>query len=389
MKKYLIWFFLLMKRKIKAPAFVLMLIGMFILSVAVYRLEQTERAESTAGIIIEINAGEDSLNTKTDLSMTEQDLSGTQEEWNQRLVSQLHEQKGILTFRIYEDKDKLMQDVEKGDIDCGFVIPENLCDKMASKAWQNTITVYSDSSSVVTNIAKERIAAAVFTLYSEDSYINYVKNAEAFDTAQEEEDGKEEIIDFAKRAYKTHFADASTFGIIYNGDINGNMAGDGTADSQNAGWSASTGFRLRGILALCIFVSGMCGLLTDWKDRNRKRFVRIVPDRITTLFNILVPTVYTALMSVAVMLCTNSISGPGELLKELCRLMIYQFLIVVYCSIIRLALRKQETIAAAIPILTLASIICSPVFIRLAVYVPVFRILEKFFPATYYLLEVF
>ncbi|MDE7276048.1 MAG: hypothetical protein K2N98_04225, partial [Lachnospiraceae bacterium] len=57
-----------------------------------------------------------------------------------------------------------------------------------------------------------------------------------------------------------------------------------------------------------------------------------------------------------------------------------------YCSIIRVVLKKQEMIAAAIPLLTLLSVVCCPVWIRLALYLPFFRVLEKLFPATYYLL---
>jgi hypothetical protein len=48
-------------------------------------------------------------------------------------------------------------------------------------------------------------------------------------------------------------------------------------------------------------------------------------------------------------------------------------------------LRRQETIAMAIPIFALCSIVCTPVFVRLSLYVPVFKVLENMFPVTYYL----
>ncbi|MDE7017365.1 MAG: hypothetical protein K2P65_07270, partial [Lachnospiraceae bacterium] len=187
----------------------------------------------------------------------------------------------------------------------------------------------------------------------------------------------------------------------------GRIAADGTAEKEK---SASSGFRLKGILALCIFLSGLCGLLTDWEDRKEKRFMRVAPDWMTTIVNIWVPTLYTSLIALFCLILTRQLPIPflgmngesgtltglggfgttaGVMLcigKELCHLVFYQFLIVVYCSIIRLLVRRQELIAAAIPILTLASMICSPVWIRLSLYLPAFRILEKFFPATYYLL---
>ena len=377
MKKYLIWFSLLMKRMIKTPAFVLMLLGLFILTMAVSKLEQGERSESAVGLMIEAESG--------------QDLSDGQAEWNQSFISLLYEQEGILAFQVYENKEMLMQDVEKGELDCGFVLPHDMLDRINDGTWQDTITLYSSSESVVMQIAKERIASAVFTLYSEESYVNYVKNISDFNPTQTSESDREEIIAFAKSAYESHLLDGSTFGLIYNGSSYGENRSEAFNDNDSAvseyeRQAAATVFPLRGILAVCIFLSGMCGLLVDWKDRQEKRFQRIVPDFITTMANIFVPTIYTTGVSLAVLFCTHQITGSGSIFRELFRLLIYQFLIVVYCSIIRLVLRKQELIAAAIPIFTLASMICCPIWIRLAVYIPVFRVLEKLFPATYYLL---
>lgn len=76
----------------------------------------------------------------------------------------------------------------------------------------------------------------------------------------------------------------------------------------------------------------------------------------------------------------------GMWCQEIAHFMIYQCIIVLYCSILRVILRRQETIAAAIPILTLGSLVCAPVFIRLAMYIPLFGVLEKLFPVTYYLM---
>lgn len=380
MKRYLIWFSLLMKRMVKKPAFVLMLIGLLILAISVSKLEQGEKTEAAIGIII------------IEETKERQNLSEVDEEWNRCFLSLLCEQDGILTFQTYESKDILMHDIEKGELDCGFFLPQDLRKKIETDTWQGAITVYSSESSALTEIAKERIAAAAFTMYSEENYVNYVKDSPAFNLTQADESDREEIIAFAKNAYEAHLLDGSTFDFLYNGNSYTGKPSEALSDNnanQSYGLNAAeTTFRLRGVLAVCIFLSGMCGLLTDWKDRQEKCFLRIVPDWITTMANIWVPTIYTAIMSLTALLLTNQFAGFGDFVKELFRLFIYQFLIVIYCSIIRLALRKQETIAASIPILTLACMICCPVWIRLAVYLPVFRILEKLFPATYYLLWV-
>ena len=72
--------------------------------------------------------------------------------------------------------------------------------------------------------------------------------------------------------------------------------------------------------------------------------------------------------------------------RQIMDLVVYQCIIMAYCVILKLLLRRQETIAAAIPILTLGSMVCAPVFVRLGTYMPVFTVLEKLFPVTYYLM---
>lgn len=392
MKKYLIWFFMLMKRTVKIPSFALMLIVIFIFAIAVPKLEQGEKSEVAAGIMIKDN-GENGNN--------EENARGDCKEWNMRFVSQINGYGGSIKFYVYENEEMMTQAVKRGELNCAFILPDDLRSRIEEGRWRDSITVYSASASAVTQIAKERIAAEVFKLYSEESYVNYIKESSFFGAEGAGGNDRDEIVEFAQAAYETHLADGSTFDVIYNmddrdGQENGRDSQANAVDSQDAinnadadenGRQGAEGtFRLRSVLAVCIFISGMCGLLTDQKDRQTKRFCRIVPEYVTTLANIWIPVIYTSIVSFAVLVCTNRICGFEDIMKELCRLMFYQFLIVIYCSIIGSVFKKQEIIAAAIPIFTLASVICCPVFIRLAVYIPVFRVLEKLFPVTYYLL---
>lgn len=372
MKRYLIWFSLMMKRMLKKPAFVLLLLMMPLFAVVFTKLEQGESAGNIVGIMIEMES---------------------EEAWNRKLLSVLAmpepQDDSIIRFRVYENREDLLRDVENGELECGIMLPGDLKERLNTGTWQDAVTIYRTASAGMTEIVKEKVASIVFTLYSEESYVNYIENTEAFSMAEGNESGPaiEEIISFAQEAYEEHLADGSTFAFVYHGD-------DSIGRSEKEELTTPT-FRLRGILAVCIFLSGLCGLLTDWQDRREERFVRIAPSQITTAVNVWIPTIYTSVIALLCLSLTGQLSavdsgqwqiwltGVG---KEAVFLLFYQFLIVCYCSIIRLILRKQEMIAAAIPMLTFASIICCPVWIRLAVYVPFFHILEKLFPATYYLL---
>lgn len=387
MKGYLVWFRLLMKRTMKKPAFLLFLSIMPLLSFMIDRLGQGESAGAEIGILLEEQETEEAKAEDVETEV-------------QNFLTILEEQEGILQFRVYENEKELRQDVAKGGLDCGVLLQEELWDGLDTGLWQDTITIYETSSSNMTEIVKEKIASIVFTVYSEKNYVNYIEHAEVFAEA-EGTNAREEIVSFARAAYETHLLDGSTFAFQYQGNPNEKKQENdenGYGDlEETSTLSSASAFRLRGVLAVCIFLSGLSGLLTDWKDREEKRFLRFAPPIVTTMVNIWVPTIYTSAAALFSLWLTGyfAASGPeanpAEILltglgKEMICLIFYQFLIVLYCSIIRMILRKQEAIAAAIPLLTFLCIICCPVWIRLAVYVPLFGVLEKLFPVTYYLL---
>lgn len=363
MKRYAVWFFLLMKRTIKKPALLLFLVFSLIGILSMNRLEQGEKSETIIGIALS-GQGE----TTSEETTPEETTQAENIKWQETFWKLLQRQDGILEFKSYEDADALMLAIKKEEIDCGFVLPKDFATKVQENDWQESITVYESSESRMTEFAKERIACAAFTLYAEESYVNYIEQSGLFLES-------EEILTFAQEAYQSHLIDGSTFSFAYQEK--------GDSEKEDHQPDVSAGFPLRGILAICIFLSGMSGLLTDWDDRKEKRFIRIAPNWMTTAVNIWIPTIYTSLMTLLALALTGEIEKTG---KELISLWVYQFLIVLYCSIIRLIIRTQETIAVSIPLLTLAALICCPVWIRLALYVPVFAVLEKLFPVTYYLM---
>lgn len=398
MKRYRIWLCLMMKRMLKKPAFILLLFILPVLSYGMFRAAQKETTGTGVGIMID---GEQDGDTRNE------QLS----EW----LSRQGAQEGIFVFHVYEEQAAMLRDIERGELECGVVLPGDLVERLRNGTWQGSVMLYDASSSGMIGIIKEQIASMIFSLYSELNYVNYIENTEVFMQAEENGAAREEIVSFAQEAYETHLTDGSTFVFAYHGDLadpEDHIAYGGSADGEKQAGSeddymsqtmkkggTDPGFRLRGILAVCIFLSGLCGLLTDWRDRAKRRFVRIAPDWATTAVNVWIPTVYMSFAALLCLLVTGQSVGAGAVTeqaewslyfagigKEICHLLFYQFLIVVYCSIIRLLLRKQETMAAAVPILTFASVVCCPVWIRLAVYMPLFRVLEKLFPVTYYLL---
>ncbi len=383
-RQYGIWLRLLMKRLLKQPAFICLLVLVPVLGYAAGILEQDGSGGAVAAVCVE------------------------KSEWSEQIISKLQalsaqntEGANVLQYEFYDNAAETERAVLQSGADCGFVIAEDIAKRVKEDDWHKSIVVYETASSSITGMAKERIAGVIFQLYSENRYREYME-----DTVQSEdftaESEPEEILAFAQQAYETHLADGSTFSFTY-----GEKNADGVGQNGNVGNDTSV-FPIKGVFAVLIFISGMCGMLEYENDKKEKRFRRLTPDWLTYIVNTWIPTV---LASLAVLLClwitdalqyranydaAGIIPGMGEALlrvwspgmwwREIAHLVIYQCIIVLYCSILRVILRRRETIAAAIPIMALGSLVCAPVFIRLAMYVPLFGILEKLFPVTYYLM---
>lgn len=387
-----------MKRLWRQPAYVVLLMLIPILGLAVGRMEQSERG---AGVAVCVEAGA----------------------WSGQITEELQElsKDSILRFDFCHEAADAERSVMRGEADCGFVIAGDIRDRIVDRDWSESITVYETPASSITGMAKERIGSVIFKLYSEQCYEEYMhgmadklQESEGFALEPEEagnaigNEGENTVIldetawnfvDYAWKAYESHLTDGSTFGFRYiSGDQEGQYISDTNVISDTAV------FPVKGVFAVIIFISGMCGMLEYDTDRREKRFVRMAPNILTYMVDVWIPTVF---VSVAALLClwiseglfsggsaegTDKLRGllsvwsAGMWMKQIGRLLLYQGIIVIYCSLLGVVLRRQETIAAAIPILAAGSLVCAPVFVRLGSYVPVFAVLEKLFPVTYYLL---
>lgn len=376
MKQYEIWLRLLMKRLLKQPVFITLLILIPVMGYAVSILEQ----EGSSGAVVAVYVEES--------------------RWSQQIVAKLQALSAdntadsrVLQYHFYDSDMETERAVLKSEADCGFVIPGNIAERVMEEDWCNSIRVYETDSSSITGMAKERIAGVLFRLYSEQCYETYMEEtvqAEDFIT----DDEAEEIVAFARQAYETHLVDGSTFSFVYerqgeplaveNSDINTDDRMSQGKSDRNVTNDTSV-FPVKGVFAVLIFISGMCGMLEYEKDKKEKRFLRLAPNWVTYIVNIWIPTLYTSL-AVLVCLWIADAWPPGMWGKQIGSLILYQGIIVLYCCILRVLLHRQETIAAAIPILTLGSLVCAPVFVKISMYVPLFEVLEKLFPATYYLM---
>lgn len=365
-KQYCIWMGLLAKRLLRQPAYIVLLLLIPLMGYGAGILERGERGGAVVAVCVEAGA------------------------WRDGIVALLQEQEmdSVLRFAFCDSQEAAEKQVTAGEADCGFGIPADIGRRVSEGAWRKAVEVYETASSSITGMAKERIAGVIFRLYSEECFEDHMERIFGAGAG------------FALEAYEARLADGSTFGFRYLYDDQISQKNADTNVGNDAAVNAPV-FPVKGVLAVLIFVAGMCGMLEYEKDMREKRFLRLASGALTYVVDVWMSTLFVAVaallclwLSEGIRACGGSLS-VGRILTvwsvkrwagQIGCMLLYQGMIVGYCGMLRLLLRRQETIAAAIPLLTLGSLVCAPVFIRLGNYLPVFTVLEKLFPVSYYLL---
>lgn len=143
MQKYVRWYLLLLKARMKRTESWLVLIGMTILILLIAKL---------------------ALPTNTNTKV----LVYCKNEQVQNRISDILEKKdSIFRFETASDEEELKQKVVSGYAECGFVIDESLEEKIAGMQQNGTVTYYCSSLSTKGEIAKETLYSALLEIENE------------------------------------------------------------------------------------------------------------------------------------------------------------------------------------------------------------------------------
>lgn len=336
--KYIRLFLTLIKRLLKRPSFLILLFIIPICSILITNLEQSPKSKTSVGIIMDSNTKE-------------------------KIFEKINSTSNVVSFIEYKEKEELISDVAKGSIDSGFVLADNIIEEVLSGNYEETIFTYVSTQSVLANVSKEHIASAIFEIYSNQKYENYINKYFKDENAKE----------YAKKTYKEYLTNSSTFNIEFIGTANKGLVEES---------KTSNILDIKSFLALFIFISGLNALIFDKEDRESKRFIIFCENWKVTILNLLSQLLLIGTFVYISLIFTNSISNP---ILELVKLIGYIIITTIYCFILGQILKTKESVAITIPIISLICLITCPVFIDLSKYLPIIDIINKCFPITYYI----
>lgn len=163
-KKYFLWYYLLIKRLLKKQGIWLMIIVLLIIF-AIYS---------------KIQSSDDSGSMRVGLILEDSD------EIAQKTVEKLINGNYSVNFYIENSKENLIDDINNEKTVCGYIFSENLTNKLDTLNIKGCINVVVPSSDFMSSMINEMVFSELFKVYGGNIAVNNIEASQLFEVYNEE-----------------------------------------------------------------------------------------------------------------------------------------------------------------------------------------------------------
>lgn len=343
MKKAFFWCKIFIKRHLKRPSMIFILLCMMVLSVTLRLMSKDITTTMTVGFY-------------TDDTLISQSLS---------------DHKGMIKFEKYNSTDLLRNDVSSNKLQCGYIFKDGFRNSFLQGDKINSIRLLTPPENIASLLSNVIIMATVMESTACDMLLEDVLSMDFFENINDADLQK------LSEEYKKYATNGSTFAFDYDALYN-----DYTGSSSTINISDYLVTPVRGIVAIFVFIVALTGGLTWYKDKSSFTYANI-PLNKTPFIKLLViatPTVIAMTAGYVSLILAGICTNPT---KELYVMTMYGIICIIVTYLLSTIL-NESIYCGLIPVFILGSVICSPIFYNLANLIPAMEILQKCFLPTYY-----
>ena len=339
-KTFLRRYYILSKRLLKKPAFIIILALVPLLVLATTIISE----EGDSGVLTVALAVED----KND-------------EISNEIVNSFINSDSIIRFKLCKSPKTAKEMVKSGEADSAWIFKDRLEERIRdfvnlSHPSNAFVTIIQNEETVMLRLAHEKLNTALYPYIAKAVYRQSVGNS----SADVSHLSKEEL----DRYYDTMEVEGEDlFDFVYADNA---LIPDGNDDSN---FIVSP---MRGLLAIMILLAGIAVSMFYMNDEARGAFDRL-PRGTGFSFSVIYHTTAVAMVGL-VAYATLAITGIAQNWYELPILIIYCISIVGFSMCLRLLLRNVRLFGAIAPLLTVVTAVLCPIFIS-GINVPLIQIL--------------
>lgn len=363
MSRMWIWFFLSVKRWLRHKGFAAVLLAMPVVLWGIQRMEP----EETEKIRIGVTSEDQGLGAEIAGSLSETD------------------REGMFEFVLYQDAEELKEAVAARKVECAYLFPENLEQKLREGDSRRSITVYTAPSTVLEPLAGEVVFSALASRYNGIILQDYIEAL-----AEETNSGKKETAPDREEAlfwYNTYLENRSTFRFEYQvleGEKIPASVEDREGTEETGTLTRKKTFPVRGLIGVFVFLSAFFSACNLKEDEKKGLFFPLpFYDRLLCKSAALAAPVFLAVCAGLISLfAVGDFQGIG---LEIGALAACGFFSVLYGAAMSMAVPRGEVLAMMIPALALGLLLVCPVFIDAGKWFGFIRSLQRILPPAWYL----
>lgn len=353
MKKIFTWCKLFIKRQLKRPSMIFVLIFMLLMSLALRVMSMDITAGAKVGFYI--------------------NPSSTDYDSMLPLIESLESHTGIIEFVPYDSRQLMEEDVQAGTLQCAYVFSDDFYASLTEGNNRKLVELIEAPENLISLLSNVVILATVMENMSCDILVEDTISQNFFENITEEE------LDYLRESYDKYASNGSTFSFDYN-----SLYDQYRGSSQTINISDYLVTPVKGLVAIFVFIASLTGGISWFNDSNSFTFANIPLNRrpILKLLVIATPSVMAAAAGYVSLIIAGIYDNP---LHELYVMTAYCILCIVF-SYLLTAVVNEHIFSALIPVFILGSIICCPIFFNLASFIPAMKILQKLFMPSYFFL---
>ncbi|MCI8830053.1 MAG: hypothetical protein HFG43_03585 [Lachnospiraceae bacterium] len=363
MSRMWIWFFLSVKRWLRHKGFAAVLLAMPVVLWGIQKMEP----EETEKIRIGVSAKDQGLGAEIAGSLSQADTEG------------------MFEFVLYQKEEELKEAVAARKVECAYLFPEDLEQKLREGNSRRSIIVYTAPSTVLEPLAGEVVFSALASRYNGIILQDYME-------AQTEEMGQEKGETAPDREealfwYHTYLENGSTFRFEYQVLEEERIPGsvlDAEGRQEAGTLTKKQVFPVRGLIGIFVFLSAFFSACNLKEDEKKGLFFPLpFYERLFCKGAALAAPVFLAVC--AGLISLFAVGDFQGIWLETGALAACGFFSVLYGAAVSMAVPRGEALAMIIPALALSLLLVCPVFIDAGKWFDFIGNLQKILPPAWYL----
>ncbi|MDE6054509.1 MAG: hypothetical protein K2G55_12260, partial [Lachnospiraceae bacterium] len=192
---------------------------------------------------------------------------------------------GLVQFEQYRSDEAVRDAVLKGDVECGYVLPETLADDMTAMRADGEILVYQDADAVAVPVVNEILFERIFRQVSLEWFEDYIEQNSVI---KELGISGERLRGTAEGCFNRELLEGTTFCFEIRRLDNGNaLTGNDSSDADGQKRTVYPVYMVAVIAVILCALQGILQVIADVREQNFYKRNRLAVSALTLILPVM------------------------------------------------------------------------------------------------------